>query len=331
MQLLLLVFKDDMVSNTPHLFSGWRFRVLLISMILTVAVYLLFTLWAGWDEVSLAFDQLGIEGALVPISLSTVAYLLRFMRWTRFLNILGYHIPLKDSFRIYIGGFAFSVTPGKTGEALRSVFLKDFGVPYRQSFGAFLAERFSDVMAVGLLAAGGLMCCPTTRPIMYFVIVFVTLILLVIQKESFLKKIGSWLKWILPDLIGQHIDFILEIVLSFRKCFSLATLFFAISIGVIAWGLEGIGCYLLLYMLHVPISLYNVIFIYSFSLLVGALTFLPGGLGGAEISLIQLLTLYGVPQSIAVAVTIMIRLGTLWWSVFLGILFLPRKLLKTIQ
>lgn len=320
-------------NNNPDfsgttLISKGKLRILVLMAFITILGYLLFSLFAGWDQVKTALREVGIIGALVPMSLAFVGYLFRFARWTHFLHILGHKIPLWISFRIYIGGFALSITPGKTGEAVRSVFLKKFGVPYRESFGAFLAERFSDVMAVMLLAAGGLMCCPQTRPILFIVLTFVLTILFLIQSDRFLKYVERWMKKALPKRFEEHVTFVLETVLSFRKCFSIVTLLFGILLGAIAWGLEGLACYYLLKDLNADISLFNTIFIYAFALLVGAMTFLPAGIGGAELTLLQLLIFYNVPASTAVAVTIVIRLTTLWFSVLLGMLFLPRKMLE---
>lgn len=322
--------QNNDLHTTPHFFAKWRFSALVTIVILTIFGYFLFSLWGGWDKVSFAIEKIGLIGFLIPMSLACCAYLLRFVRWTRFLHVLGYHLPIFASLRIYIGGFTFSVTPGKTGEALRGVFLKDFGMSYRQSFGAFLAERFSDVMAVFLLATLGLLCCPQTRPMLFIALFFVATVLFLIQSESFLRKIEQALKRLLPERFAAHVEFLLETVLSFRKCFTMATLLYGITLGIIAWGLEGSGCYYLLQKLGASISFYNVLFIYAFALLVGALTFLPAGLGGAEITLMQLLILYDVPASIAVAVTIVTRLTTLWFSVLLGMLFLPRHLLKNV-
>ncbi len=303
-------------------------RILISMILITVIGYLGFSLWAGWEQVGSAIAEVGFLGALIPLSCSSTAYLFRFARWTHFLKVLGHKIPLLNSLRIYIGGFAFSITPGKTGEMLRSVFLKKYGIPYRESFGAFLAERFSDVMAVMLLAAGGLLCCPQTRPILLIVLLFICTILGLIQSNRFLEKIERFLKWILPHRFFEHIEFIIETIVSFRKCFSFFTLIYGIFLGAIAWGLEGVGCYFLLQDLGSTLSLYNTIFIYAFALLVGAMTFLPGGIGGAELTMLQLFVLYDVPPSTAVAVTICIRLTTVWYSVLLGMLLLPRKLLK---
>lgn len=318
------------MKETPstHLLSGWRFTALIAIILLTILGYLSFTLWAGWEKVVNAFAEFGWKGLFIPISLAFIGYLFRFIRWQHFLHLLGHHVPFFKSFRIYIGGFAFSVTPGKAGEALRSVFLKDYHVPYRESFGAFLAERFSDVMACVLLSLGGFLYCPEMRPFLYLSLAFVATILILIQNRFVLKWLEIFIKKMTPERFSQYAEFALEIILSFRKCFNIANLTLGIFLGMLAWGLEGVAFYYLLTSLQATISLHTAIFIYTFSLLIGAMTFLPAGLGGAEIAMMQFLALYNVPSSIAVAVTIVIRLTTLWFSVLLGILFLPRNQLK---
>ena len=62
--------------------------------------------------------------------------------------------------------------------------------------------------------------------------------------------------------------------------------------------------------------------VYALAMLAGALSFLPGGLGGAEAVMVAALTLKGVDQPSAVAATIIIRLATLWFAVALGLLAL---------
>ena len=69
--------------------------------------------------------------------------------------------------------------------------------------------------------------------------------------------------------------------------------------------------------------------VYALAMLAGALSFLPGGLGGAEAVMVAALTLKGVDQPSAVAATIIIRLATLWFAVALGLLatMLGKKIL----
>ncbi len=49
-----------------------------------------------------------------------------------------------------------------------------------------------------------------------------------------------------------------------------------------------------------------------------ALSFMPGGLGGAEAVMVALLMWKGVPSADAIAATVLIRLTTLWFAVGIG-------------
>jgi uncharacterized protein (TIRG00374 family) len=55
------------------------------------------------------------------------------------------------------------------------------------------------------------------------------------------------------------------------------------------------------------------------------LSFLPGGLGGAEAVMISLLVLQGMTTPAAVAATVFIRLATLWFAVCLGLIALLKS------
>ena len=67
------------------------------------------------------------------------------------------------------------------------------------------------------------------------------------------------------------------------------------------------------------ISFAFAIFVYAIAMLAGALSFMPGGLGGAEAVMVSLLILKGMPSADAIAATILIRLATLWFAVGIGI------------
>ena len=62
------------------------------------------------------------------------------------------------------------------------------------------------------------------------------------------------------------------------------------------------------------------IFVVSFSSVLGALSFLPGGLGVAEGSIMALLLLAGLGKEMAAATTLVTRFSTLWLGVLIGII-----------
>jgi uncharacterized membrane protein YbhN (UPF0104 family) len=81
--------------------------------------------------------------------------------------------------------------------------------------------------------------------------------------------------------------------------------------------------YLVLIGLGVPGGLETLslaVFVLSFSIVIGAVSALPGGLGAAEASIAGMLTfLLSLPRSVAVAATLLIRFATLWFGVSLGL------------
>tara|TARA_B100001105_G_scaffold239242_1_gene216997 strand:- start:190 stop:663 length:474 start_codon:yes stop_codon:yes gene_type:complete len=66
----------------------------------------------------------------------------------------------------------------------------------------------------------------------------------------------------------------------------------------------------------------KVIAIYVTSVLLGAISFIPGGIGITEGTLAGLLTLEGIDVSTALILSVMIRLLTLWYSAFIGFIAL---------
>ena len=312
-----------MIATHSHvLLSGWRFRALLMIVLLSAAGYLIFSLWGGWREVLTAIGQVGFTGTAIALGLSLLNYGLRFLRWQKFLALLGHRVPTLESLRIYIAGFGLTILPGKAGEAIRSVFLKHHGVSYPESLAAFFSEHFSNLISMLLLAAVGLWVYPQAQPLVIIITVSVLSGLVVLQQTRWLKKLKAAAQNKLPERPARLIGSTIEIILHSGRCFRPSMLVLGLAYGLIAWGAEGVAFHYILHALGSDISLQAALFIYAFSMLVGALSFLPGGLGGAEATMVMLLMLHQIGQPQAVAATIIIRLATLWFAVALGLISL---------
>jgi uncharacterized protein (TIRG00374 family) len=95
-----------------------------------------------------------------------------------------------------------------------------------------------------------------------------------------------------------------------------------LGLGVISWLAEAVGFYVILRELQIPMELPAAVGVYAVAMLAGAVSFVPGGLGGTEVVMASLLILGGAPPPAAVAATTITRLATLWFAVVLGILAL---------
>lgn len=308
-----------------HVISGKKFKFVVFTVLLSIIGYFLFTLWAGWKNVMDAIKQVGFLGISSALGLSLLNLSMRFLRWQYLLKVLGYSLPWAPSLRIYIAGFSLTTTPGKTGEALRGVFLKDYGVPFRKCFGAFLSERTSDLISVTVLASTGLWIYPAGRTILLLVIGLLSLLFFALRKDSWHHALEKFAKKIFPEKFAHFIEFFVETLHSFKCCFTPKVLAITLTFGVIAWTAEAMALFYMTHLLGYEISPLTAMFIYGFSLVIGGITLLPGGLGGAEVTMLQLLTLQNIPTAVAVAITLVIRLTSLWFAVFLGIIALPKN------
>ena len=299
-------------------------RAVFWSVALAALGYLGLSLWAGWREVIAAVVQVGPWVMAGLLALSLVNYLLRFLRWGRYLALLDAPVPWRINLDAYFAGFALTTSPGKVGEMLRSVLLKPHGVPSAASLAAFFAERVSDLLSILVLAAVGLWAYAPARPIVGLALAAVVVALLLVQRTALIAAIDRW-AGARPQKWARLVVKLCEVVLHFRRCFSLPAMSMGLALGVVAWFAEGLGFWWLLVALDHPLPLSTAVFIYAFAMLVGALSFLPGGLGGSEAAMVALLTLNGLPEASAVSATLICRLATLWFAVGLGAIFLGRR------
>lgn len=311
-------------AGESPLLRGWPFRALLFSVLASVAGYLGFSLWAGWRDVAHAISLVGLPGCAAALALSLVNYGVRFLRWQKFLAVLGHRIPWRPSLHIYLAGFGLTIVPGKAGESIRSVFLKARGVPYPESLAALFSEHFSNLISMVMLAAFGLWLYPQAHTAVTTLAFFIVLGLAALRSDPWLQALYRLVHTRLPRRAAQLVGGLLDIVRHSRRCFSLPLLTLGIVLGLVAWGAEGLALYYILHALGSDIPLHTALFIYAFSMLVGALSFLPGGLGGAEVTMVALLVLNHMTQPEAVAATLLIRLATLWFAVALGLTALSR-------
>jgi glycosyltransferase 2 family protein len=292
---------------------------MIISTVAAAAAYLAAALWAGRSEVAGALQLVPIGTLIGMLSLSALNYALRFLRWHYYLRTLGSSIPWRDNLRIYIGGFALTTTPGKAGEMARSIWLRPYGVPATVSLAAFMTERLQDLLAILLLSSLGLSWYGGAKWAVLTSLGLIAVAALVLQMPK-IPALGALLRG--EGRIASLGRRLAEILILARACLTPTRLLLGFLLGAAAWGAEAFGFSWLLRSLGHPLNLPVSVSIYALSMLAGALSFMPGGLGGSEAAMVLLLRMLRVPLSAAVAATLLIRLATLWFAVLLGIIAL---------
>jgi uncharacterized protein (TIRG00374 family) len=94
-------------------------------------------------------------------------------------------------------------------------------------------------------------------------------------------------------------------------------------LSAIYWILESVAVYFVFKSFGIDfLELYNVVLAYTSSIILGVASFLPGGIGVSEGTLISLLSIQGLSLSTAITLTLFIRFFTLWYAVFVGFIAL---------
>jgi uncharacterized protein (TIRG00374 family) len=255
--------------------------------------------------------------------LALASFLLRALRWQYYLRIAKIEVPLWDGLLIFFIGFLLSLTPGKVGEAMKSLLLKEgWQAPVARTAPLVLAERVTDLASVLLLGGAGLLAMPPTRAAgaMSVALAVAMLSLFAVRRLGVAAiDAASRLAFVRrrrEKLLAAHS--VLAEVASPRP------LAVTLSLAVGAWGLQSFCAWLVAGAFpNAHLSLGQAVVACCGPLLAGALVLVPGGLGATEASMAGLLLAFAAPRisaGEAAAITVLFRVATLWFAVLLGLL-----------
>lgn len=268
---------------------------------------------------------------LPPIMLLTVAnYALRFVKWQYYLRLLGVSgLSRWDSAQIFLAGFTMVLTPGKVGEYLKAYLVRvRSGVPMARTAPVIFAERFSDGIALLVLASSGLLIFRHGWQILLAGAGLMLLFLVMLQREAL---VHSLLRRLARTRLGHRVELLEQLYVATRELLRPRPLGVAVGLGTVSWLGECLAFVLVVIGLGVDPSwrlVFAGIFVFASATWVGGASMLPGGLGAAELTVAGLLLLVvedpAMNASLAGAATILIRFATLWFGILIGIVGLVR-------
>jgi uncharacterized membrane protein YbhN (UPF0104 family) len=288
------------------------------TLALLVGVSALLVYWAGWRSVVAAAGAIGPLWLAAAILTSLGNYGVRFLRWRLFLLALGHRVAWRRSALIFVGGLALAGTPGKTGELIRSVYLARDGVPYAKSFQLFFWDRFSDLVGVLLLAltTGSLLYKHDTPLTIAIAALVVVLWVLRPGGRPFVAALRG-VRHMLPPRTRSLIRPLLTLRHTDAR-FTAPLIVTGILAGMVAYGLQGLGLYLLATSIGSALGLSASVLVVSVSNLAGAAVFLPAGAGVVEATSVGLMIARGLDRTDAVTLGLAHRLVAFWLATALG-------------
>ena len=304
-------------------------RNLVLALALGAAVYLILTFLSDRQKLGEALN--GFDYWLIPLILGLVSlsYVGRFFRWVYYLRVLGVSVPTGVNAAIFAAGLSMTISPGKLGEVLKSVFVRRVsGAPIARTAPAVVAERATDgtgMVAWGFLGAFALDLPPWTMLAFLAVAVFGIAVLRSKRLSLLAERVLSRL-----PLVGSFAPHLRDFHSASNELLRTEPLVVGTAISFVSWGFECLGVYLCAVGLGADLDFLTVVFVFAVSSLLGVLSMLPGGIGAVEAGLaLQFINVAELSRGPAGALTLVIRLATLWFAALVGIagLLVVRRLL----
>jgi uncharacterized membrane protein YbhN (UPF0104 family) len=284
------------------------FKPLLLVLAATITAYAVLLAVFGEGSVLTSLQRLGSVAGLQALALCLLNYLLRGLRWRRWMAHFGRPLGLRQGLRLYLAGYTFTPTPGNIGEAARGLLLARQPLSSAQSLAIFGAERLADLLCLLLLslpvlwvlAAAGGSGMASRVTLALGLLTLAGLALLGLWQHYRLRLLQRW-PW-----LGD----------AWRCLATQPLVWFGLS--AVAWAAQGLAVWLLCRDAGLSIGVLQAAGFYAVAMVGGALSLLPAGLGGMEALLTGLLVLHGASTAQAVGITVLVRLVTLWFAVAIG-------------
>lgn len=259
---------------------------------------------------------------LLPILLVHLgAILMRAIRQKILFDSLGIRISVMYNIKIHIASLSLIVTPGTSGELIKSYFLrKSHNSPYSQTIPTVILEKYHDLLAITtILLVVAFFASLVEAHIA--ISVFVTLLVfgfLFFRNERILLFLSSKIpkKGIFSKLISNVTDY----QDSFKVLLRQKVFLKSWVAGTVSWTLDAVVVYLGFLALGVNYSFaYSNLITYT-AVVAGALSLIPGGIGITETGMTGLLVKSGLTLATSTAVVVLVRLTTTWFTTLLGMI-----------
>jgi len=293
-------------------------RAVMLSALLSALVYAVLASLTDAQQLAASVRAFPRSALVLMLALTLGCYMTRAARWHYLMRLLNHPMRAGDSVYVQLSGMTMTVTPGKVGEVLKGFLAREItGLPMASGVSLVFAERLADVVAVVALSFGtiGLFANSATGLGLAVAALVVGMGLLTSGRVHRLAlDTAARQPW-----MRAHHESASTVSQTIRIVLGMRPLVTSVVLSTIAWGLEGVAFWVCITALEFDgLSLWSAVAVYAISTLIGAFTFLPGGIGLTEASMAGLLIASGMAGADASAATLLIRLVTMWFGVALG-------------
>ena len=297
-----------------------------------LAVYAIGALVLLWVRADLRLVVSATPIWVIPafMALASVGFVVRLGRWLLLARTVDLKVSAAGLVTVYLGGFLMNLTPGRIGELWRSWILwRGWQLKYRRSLPLLICDRLLDLCALLLFAALGLgLGFGFDWPAILCLLAAIALLALI--------AVPGWVRRAIKILwvsIGRPRPRLFAVLLS--VCRNVARVLRPViflkllSLSLLAWSMEAVALHILMPTVGGELPLRAAVATLGLANVAGAITPLPGGVGGQELTMAYLISdVAGNSTANAMAMVGIMRLSTLWYAAALGLpffLYLSRR------
>ena len=295
---------------------------LILVLVAVVGIYAIFLFISDYNIISEKISNFKTNYLPLIFLFVSASWIPIIVKWQFLLKNCEIHVPLKKSILVFFSGVAFEITPGQIGALIKSQLLKtSSNVPRTKTAPIIVIEKVYELIGAILASIIGIIILGMD----FYLIIIAILALAVIfffmfyrpASEIFFKRITK------TRFFSKYIENMSEFNAIVQKSTNVKAATVCILLSVTYWFIISAGAYYTLIAFDVNILDYlTVLSIYTTSILLGAISFVPAGIGVTEGSIAGLFTLNGIDVSTALILSVMIRVLTLWFSVSVGFIAL---------
>ena len=296
---------------------------LILVLVAVVVIYAIFLFISDFSIISEKISNFKTNYLPLILLLVSVSWIPMIVKWHFLLKNCEIDIPLRKSIAVFLSGSAFTgITPGQVGALIKSQILKtSSNIPRTKTVPIIMIENVYDLIGAIIASIIGIIILGIQPYLIIIGILVLTIIFFFMYyrpaSELFFKRITK------TKFFSKRVDNISEFNKIIQKSTNPKVATICILLAVTYWFIISIAVYYTLIAFDINILDYlEVLAIFTTSILLGAISLIPGGIGIAEGSIAGLLTLNGIDVSTALILSVMIRILTLWYSVSVGFIML---------
>ena len=295
---------------------------LILVLVAVIGIYAIFLFVSDYNIISEKISNFKINYLPLILFFVSASWIPLIIKWHFLLKNSEVDVPLTKSIAVFFSGVAFEITPGQIGALIKSQILKtSYNIPRTKTVPIVIVEKVYDLIGAILASVIGIIILGME---IYLIAIAISVLAFIFffmyhkpASELFFNRITK-LKF-----FSKHIENISGFYEIVQKSTNVRAATICILLALAYWFMVSAAAYYTLISFDVNILDYlKVLAIYSTSTLLGAISFIPAGIGITEGSIAGLFTLNGIDVSTALILAVMIRIFTLWYSVSVGFIAL---------